>query len=159
MMSEGDLELRVRLETDPSVMAELGGPRPEEDIARAHARALISAAAGECWPFKVIPDDSTFPAGWVTIFASSFDAEPIYEMGWMVLPEFQGRGIASEAVGAILERARKERKFGDVHAFPGVTNAPSNRVCAKNGFADVGECEVEFAGHTLRCNHWRVDVF
>ncbi len=158
-MNEADLELRVRLETDPSVMTELGGPRRQADIARAHAGALALAAAGECWPLKVIPDGSTSAAGWVTIFPSTRDGEPIYEMGWMVLPELQGRGIASEAVGAMLDKARKERKFGDVHAFPGVTNVPSNRVCEKNGFTNVGECDVEFAGHRLRCNHWRVDLF
>ena len=158
MMTVDDLELRVRLETDPSVMAELGGPRPKADIAHAHSAALALAAAGESWPLKVTLDGSTSPAGWVTIFASSRDGEPIYEMGWMVLPEFQGRGIASEAVGTMLERARTERRFGVIHAFPGVTNAASNRVCAKNGFTNLGECDVEFAGLTLRCNHWRIDL-
>jgi RimJ/RimL family protein N-acetyltransferase len=107
----------------------------------------------------VIPDGSTSVAGWVAIFESSHDGETIYEIGWMVLPEFQNRGIASQAVGAVLERARVERKFGRIHAFPAVTNAPSNKVCEKNGFVNVGEFESGFAGRTLRCNHWRINLF
>lgn len=158
-MTEDDVELRLRLETDADAMSELGGPRPREDIERAHAKSLVLAAQGECWPLKVIPDRSTSVAGWVVVFPSSLDGEPMYEMGWMVLPEFQGRGIGSEAVREILGKAREERKFGPLHAFPGVTNRPSNRVCDKNGFTLLGECEVAFGDRALRCNHWRIDLF
>jgi RimJ/RimL family protein N-acetyltransferase len=159
MMTAGDVELRLRTETDPVMMAELGGPRPPEDIKRAHARALVMAAEGRCWPLKVIPDGSASAAGSVAVFESSHEGETIYEIGWMVLPEFQGRGIASQAVRTVLDKARAERKFGRIHAFPAVTNGPSNKICEKNGFANLGECEVGFAGRTLRCCHWRIDLF
>jgi RimJ/RimL family protein N-acetyltransferase len=159
VMTEEDAELRIRMETDPRMMTELGGPRPREDIERAHAKSLVLAAEGECWPLKVIPDGSTSPAGDVMIFPSTHDGEDIYEIGWMILPEFQGRGVASWAVREMLGRARAERKFGRIHAFPGVTNAASNRVCEKNGFTKVGQADVEFAGHHLRVNHWRIELF
>jgi RimJ/RimL family protein N-acetyltransferase len=158
-MTESDVELRIREETDPRMMADLGGARAADDIARAHARSLVLAADGECWPLKVIPDGSTSPAGGVAIFPSSHDGEAIYEIGWMVLPEFQNRGIATEAVGAVLEKARSERKFGRLHAFPATTNGSSNRICEKNGFTRLGTCEIEFGGRSLVCNHWRVDLF
>jgi RimJ/RimL family protein N-acetyltransferase len=158
-MTANDLELRIREETDPRMMLELGGPRAIEDIERAHARSLVLAAEGECWPLKVIPDGSTSAAGGVAIFPSSHDGEEIYEIGWMILPEFQNRGLASEAVRDILEKARSERKFRHVHAFPAIANGSSNRICEKNGFTNVGACEIEFAGRNLHCNHWRVDLF
>jgi hypothetical protein len=41
-----------------------------------------------------------------------------------------------------------------VHAFPGVTNAPSNGICRSLGFRFVEEREVIFAGLALRANHW-----
>jgi RimJ/RimL family protein N-acetyltransferase len=85
--------------------------------------------------------------------------ETLYEIGWTILPEFQDRGIASRAVGEVLEMARAERRFGQIHAFPAVTNGPFNRICEKNGFTNLGECEGEFAGRSLRCNHWRIDLF
>jgi RimJ/RimL family protein N-acetyltransferase len=159
MMTAADVELRLRTETDPVMMAELGGPRPPEDIKRAHATSLAMAAEGRCWPLKVIPDGSAAAAGWVDVFESCHQGETIYEIGWMVLPEFQNRGIASQAVGTVLDKARAERKFGQIHAFPTVTNGPSNRLCEKHGFVNLGVCEFGFAGRTLRCRHWRIDLF
>jgi RimJ/RimL family protein N-acetyltransferase len=159
LMTEADVELRVRQQTDPAVMAELGGPRPRSDIERGHARALALAAAGKCWPFLVIPDDATSPAGEVTVVESSHDGEEIYEIGWMILPEFQNRGLASRAVREVIAQARAARKFGPLHAFPAVMNGPSNRICEKNGFTNLGECQAGFAGRSLRCNHWRIDLF
>jgi RimJ/RimL family protein N-acetyltransferase len=159
MMTEADVELRLRMETDPVMMAELGGPRPPAAIERAHAKSLVMATEGRCWPLKVIPDDSTSVAGNVFVFESSHEDETIYEMGWMVLPEFQNRGIMGQAVRTVLDRARAERKFGRIHAFPTVTNGPSNRICEKNGFVNLGECDFGFGGRTFRCHHWRIDLF
>ena len=157
MMTEADAGLRVRAETDPEMMSELGGPRPQQDIERAHAMSLALAAEGKCWPLKVIVDGVA--AGFVVIWESSHAGQPIYEIGWMILPEFQGSGLASRAVRETLAKAREERKFGQIHAFPAVTNGPSNKICAKNGFTNLGECQAEFAGRGLRCNHWRIDLF
>lgn len=159
MMAGKDVDLRVRLQTDPQLMAELGGPRPREAIERAHARSLALAAEGKCWPLRIIPAGESSPAGGVDVFESSHDGEPIYEIGWMILPEFQNRGIASQAVRKVLEWARADRKFRQIHAFPAVTNGPSNKICEKTGFTNLGESDVEFAGRALRCNHWRVDLF
>jgi RimJ/RimL family protein N-acetyltransferase len=160
MMTVEDVDLRLRTETDPVMMAELGGPRPPEDIERAHAKSLALAGEGRCWPLKVIPDGSSSAVGEVTVFESSHEGETIYEIGWMVLPEFQNRGITSQAVQAVLEKARAERKFRRIHAFPAVTNGPSNKICEKNGFVNLGECDFfGFSGRTLRCNHWRIDLF
>lgn len=158
-MTADDVELRVREETDPAMMAELGGPRPREDIERSHARSLVMAAEGRCWPLKVFPDGEAEPAGGVGIWETTHAGETIYEIGWMVLPEHQNKGIASRAVAMALDRVRAEAGVGHVHAFPGVTNAPSNRVCEKNGFTNLGPIEVEFAGRPLRVNHWRLDLF
>jgi RimJ/RimL family protein N-acetyltransferase len=47
-----------------------------------------------------------------------------------------------------------------VHAFPSVSNAPSNAVCRKLGFTLLEECEFEFPrGNFMRCNDWRLDLF
>jgi RimJ/RimL family protein N-acetyltransferase len=92
-------------------------------------------------------------------FQSSHGGETFYEIGWMILPEFQHRGLASQAVREVLEKARAERRFGQVHAFPAVTNGPSNRICEKHSFTRLGEREFEFSGRSLRCNHWRIDLF
>ncbi|MEU3346822.1 GNAT family N-acetyltransferase [Streptomyces sp. NPDC006700] len=78
------------------------------------------------------------------------------EIGWMVLPRYQGRGLGGRAARALLERARDEDRWGEVHAFPATTNAASNGICRSLGFRFVGEREVEFAGRTLRTHHWAI---
>jgi hypothetical protein len=55
-----------------------------------------------------------------------------------MLATLPDRGIASQAVRDVLEKARVERKFGQIHAFPAVTNGPSNKICEKNGFTNLG---------------------
>ena len=110
---------------------------------------------------------------WVTIDPDTFefrvfaqeideDGEPIAEVGWMVLPEFQGRGLGKRAVRALLALARDDDRWKVVHAFPGVTNAPSNGICRSLGFTLVGQRDVDFAGRILRTNEWiirpRVDL-
>lgn len=159
MMTAADVTFRLRWETDPLMTAELGGPRPVEDIERAHERSLVLAAEGRCWPLKVYVAGSADIAAGVSVFESAYADEPIFEIGWATLPEFQGRGIASRAVAMILDKARAEERFGQLHAFPAVTNAPSNKVCANNGFTNLGETPIEFAGRTLHCHHWSVDLF
>jgi RimJ/RimL family protein N-acetyltransferase len=154
-----DLSLYEGLLCDPLVMQELGGPLPREGVADKLRRDVASVEAGEGWIFKIVTDRRAgTAAGSVCIWESTWQGKPINEMGWMVLPKFQGRGLGGEAVRAILHKARTEGRWDVVHAFPGITNGPSNGICRKTGFALLEECEVDFAGRILHCNHWRLDL-
>jgi len=153
---ESDLALALALECDPAVMGELGGPRPRADVVAAHARRLAHARGGGWW-FVIVPDGRS-RVGTIGIWESEFEGAKIFEMGWMVVPAFQRRGFAGAAARVLLERARAERKFDAVHAFPGRENAASNAICRKSGFALLGPCAVDFADRMLDCYHWRVDL-
>jgi RimJ/RimL family protein N-acetyltransferase len=83
--------------------------------------------------------------------------EPVTEIGWMVLPEFQERGLAKRAVRMLLELARDDGRWGLVHAFPATANSPSNGICRSLGFRLAGERDVTFAGRVLRSNHWVIN--
>jgi RimJ/RimL family protein N-acetyltransferase len=74
----------------------------------------------------------------------------------MVLPEFQGQGLGKRAVAALLDLARADGRWGLVHAFPGVTNAPSNGICRSLGFQFHGPEEVVFSGRLFQSNHWSI---
>ena len=77
----------------------------------------------------------------------------------MVVPEFQGRGIAVAAIAQAIELAKRENKYRFMHAFPNVDNAPSNAICRKLGFELLEACEFEFPkGHFMTCNDWRLDL-
>ncbi len=158
-ISLADLPLYESLRCDPQMMAELGGPLPREGLPEKLRRDIASVEAGKAWIFKVIPDeDSGRAAGHICIWESSWKGEPIDEIGWMILPPFQGRGLATQAARAILEKARSEKRWQVIHAFPSTTNAPSNAVCRKIGFSKIEECDLEWAGRMLHCNHWRLDL-
>ena len=154
----GDLPMYERSLTDPSMMAELGGPLPKEGLSKKLRRIVDDVEAGTVWFSVIVPDgEAGAGAGTVCIWDHEWNGERISEIGWMVLPEFQGRGLATEAVRSILRRARSEGRWDVIHAFPAVTNAPSNAICRKTGFSKMEEVDIEDWGGRLRCNHWRID--
>jgi len=153
-----DLALYEELVTDPEAMAELGGPLPHEGVPAKVTSLVNDTRAGEIWYRVILPEPGGPGAGTVCIWQQEEAGAPANEIGWMVLPRFQGRGLASEAVRVILDEARAKARWDVIHAYPGVTNAPSNRICEKSGFSRLDEVQIEYAGRPLRCNHWVIDV-
>jgi RimJ/RimL family protein N-acetyltransferase len=150
-----DLPLYEALLTDPRMMTELGGPLAREGLADKLRGIVHDVEAGTVW-FDVIVEDGV-DVGTVCVWDPE-EADASTEIGWMVLPEHQGRGLASTAVQDVLRRARSEPRWTHIDAHPGVTNAASNAICRKAGFIRLGEHDVDYVGRTLRCAHWRVDV-
>ena len=155
----GDVDAYVRMWRDPVMMAELGGPLPREGIEDTVARDVLAVAAGSDWIKMIVPDEAApdVVAGNVVLWSHDEDGEPVSETGWMVLPEFQGRGLAKRAVRMLLDLARDDGRWGLVHAFSATSNAPSNGICRSLGFRFAGERDVTFAGRVLRSNHWVID--
>jgi RimJ/RimL family protein N-acetyltransferase len=156
----GDVDAYVRMRCDPVMMAELGGPLPRKGIEEKVARDVRSAAEGADWIKMIVPDEAApgVVAGNVVLWShDEDDGAPISEIGWMVLPEFQGRGLGKRAVRMLLELAGEDRRWGLVHAFPATTNAASNGICRSLGFQLTGERDVTFAGRVLRSNCWVID--
>jgi RimJ/RimL family protein N-acetyltransferase len=153
---EEHLALSLAMETNPEVMEHLGGPREREAIVKVHPKRVETAASG--LPYLVIVDDSDEPAGTIGIFESEHDGAKIYEMGWMLLPRYQGRGLATEAGRRVIELARADPKIDVVHAYPATDNPASNAICRKLGFEKIGEIDIEFSGRPLHVADWRIDV-
>jgi RimJ/RimL family protein N-acetyltransferase len=155
----GDTDAYTRMRCDPVMTAELGGPLPREGIAAKVRLDAENAAADAQWIKMILPDEAApdVVAGSVVLWSHDEDGETISEIGWMVLPEFQGRGIGKRAVRMLLEAARDDGRWGRVHAFPGVTNAPSNGICRSLGFTLAEERDVTFSDRILRTNHWIIN--
>jgi RimJ/RimL family protein N-acetyltransferase len=135
-------------------MAELGGPWPVEHAREAHARRLEGVRDGSIWWFSIVPEATIGPVGTIGVWPSDWKGEPLSETGWMVLPEHQGRGYASAALRQLLERARADGRWGDIHAFPGATNAPSKALCRKFGFEELDGGDADYAGRHFPVQHW-----
>jgi RimJ/RimL family protein N-acetyltransferase len=155
----GDVGAYVRMRCDPVMMAELGGPLPREGIEEKVARDVRAATAGDSWVKMIVAGAAPEAvAGTVSLWSHDEDGGgPVSEIGWMVLPEFQGRGLAKQAVRTLLELARDDGRWGLVHAFPATTNGPSNGICRSVGFKFADERDVTFAGRVLRSNHWVIN--
>lgn len=155
--SENDLWLLRR--TNASEMTEhLGGPETEEQVIARHQRYVaLGGAAGTMFRIVLVPGGEV--AGSIGFWQKTWQGEQVYETGWGVLPEFQGRGVAAAAARAVVERARAAGAGRRLHAFPSVHHAASNAVCRKAGFTLAGACDFEYPkGNPIRSNDWVVDL-
>src|SRR6266508_2029538 len=136
-LSMHDLWLYEAIHCDPGMMEHLGGPLPREGL-----------------PEKLERDVATT----VAIWDHEWEGRTITEIGWMVLPAFQGRGLGSGAVREALRRVRSAGRWEVVHAFPPVANVRSNAMCRALGFTVLGEGGFRFRDRVLRGNHWELDL-
>ena len=60
------------------------------------------------------------------------------EIGYMLLPEIHGKGIASEAVEIVVRFGFKEMKLHSIEAIIDPENGASEKVLQKNGFIKEG---------------------
>jgi RimJ/RimL family protein N-acetyltransferase len=151
-LSLDDLTLYRRVYTDPQMWTELGGV-PELDLPAKLERDVASVEADRHWVLVVVTDDGT-AAGTVSLWDHEWEGETIAEIGWMVLPEHQGRGLASAGVAEALRRADETARWRVLHAFPATANVPSNALCRRHGFALRGPIDYTYRERTLRVSHW-----
>ncbi|CAL9669030.1 hypothetical protein SUDANB95_07353 [Actinosynnema sp. ALI-1.44] len=150
--SEEDLGLLHRLNA-PEMTAHLGGPESDERVADRHRRYLAPGSG----MFRVVLDG--VPAGAAGFWPREWQGATVHEVGWSVVPECQGRGVAAAAAAAVVERVRAAGGPRWVHAFPSVGNAASNAVCRKVGFTLFGEVSFEYPpGSFMRCNDWGLEL-
>jgi RimJ/RimL family protein N-acetyltransferase len=157
-LSNDDIALYEAL-NEPAMMEHLGGPVPFEGMAEKLLRDAEATEADRYWVLVIVSDDEPgVDIGTVSIWDHVWNGERINEIGWMVLPAYQGRGIGSAAVREALDRARSTGRWDMLHAFPPVANPRSNAMCRTLGFEKLEEADFEFRGRQLRCNHWRLDL-
>jgi RimJ/RimL family protein N-acetyltransferase len=153
---EDDLPLVEKLMGDPAMTKYLGGPESPEKLAERQVRYERPGSG----MFKIVDAATGAAVGSVGYWDKTWRGEEVYEVGWSVIPAFQGRGIARAATAQVIALARAERKHRFAHAFPSVDNAPSNAICRSLGFTLLGEHDFEYPpGHSMRCNDWRLDLF
>ena len=72
-------------------------------------------------------------------FKGSPQPDGTVELGYSVLPQYQGRGYATEAVGALLSWAFSHKEVARVIAETALENRSSVRVLKKLGFTCIGQ--------------------
>jgi RimJ/RimL family protein N-acetyltransferase len=154
--AEGDLPLLERTVGDPEMTRFLGGAETPAKIRERHMRYL-SMGDADAGRMLVIMAGAA-PAGTHGYWKRQEDGRPVWETGWFVLAEFQGRGIATRATQLMVDMARADAPERPIHAYPSVDNGASNAVCRKAGFRLIGPVDFEYPpGHPMRCNNWVLD--
>ncbi|MEV4559703.1 GNAT family N-acetyltransferase [Kitasatospora sp. NPDC049285] len=160
--SDAHLDLLLRINT-PLMRRHVGGPETPAQVRERHRRYLGLPALGGTM-FAVLADGAE--AGSIAYHRREWQGAEIYETGWNVLPDFQGRGVALAAGRALLAELRAAVAAdpaapGVLHAFPAVDNAPSNALCARLDFDNAGPCAFEYprgSGRFLHSNDWRLPL-
>ena len=137
----------------------LGGPETPEQLRERHERYRRGGGPGQDKMFVILVGPEKQPAGMIGYWKHDSNAGHMMEIGWAVLCEFQGCGVATRAVALIAQRARAEAGFRYLHAFSDVDNAASNAVARKSGFELLGQIDFDDPpGHVSHCNEWRLDL-
>ncbi len=84
-------------------------------------------------------------------FIGEPNAEGEIEIGYGTYGEFRGNGYMAEAVGGMIEWAKKQPKVKAIIASTEKNNIPSSAILEKNNFIKIGETETMF--------NWRLDLF
>lgn len=77
------------------------------------------------------------PVGWVSLRIAERDLAT-GEIGYSIVRDFRGRGIATEAVRALLDEAFAEAGLTRINAYCLPENMPSRRLLEKLGFRGEG---------------------
>lgn len=130
-----DAEAIAAYRSDPDVGRYQGWERTDAEGIREDIEQMQRRQPGE-------------PGGWVQLSVeerdtgrlvgdvglSPADAEPgVIKVGYTMAPAFQGRGYATEAVGALVQYAFDELAADIVRAYASAENTPSIRVAEKVG--------------------------
>jgi RimJ/RimL family protein N-acetyltransferase len=158
--AEGDLWILKRTLGDPSQMTYLDGPESEEKILNRDRKYLaMSADPHAGCSFTVLAGPDNAPAGNIGYWESEWKGQKGWEMGWLVLPEFQGRGIGTAAARLVIQLVTELRSRNFILAFPSVDNQASNAICRKVGFTLTEEVRDEYppgSGHFQQANVWKL---
>src|SRR3954466_11916983 len=91
---------------DPSMTEHLGGPESPDKLRERQGR--YERLEGGDRMFKIVDAASGTGIGSVGVWTKEWRDQRVYEIGWMVVPEFQGRGIAAAATAQAIEVATRE---------------------------------------------------
>jgi RimJ/RimL family protein N-acetyltransferase len=158
--AEGDMWILERTLGDPRQMVHLNGPERPEKIRERHMKYVtMSADQRTGCMFTVMV--GTAAAGNIGYWETDWDGQKVWETGWFVLPEFQRRGVATEATRQLIGVVSKLQSHRFLMAFPSEDNRPSNAIPKKLGFELVRDVEFEYphgSGKFLHNNVWQLTL-
>ena len=155
-----DLDSLVGLNADPRVMEHFPAPltRAESEAMLARLRAHFERHGFGFWAAEA-RGDGAGAAQWIGLVGLAVPTieahfTPCVEIGWRLLPQWWGRGFATEAARAALAFGFETLGLGEVVAYTALPNERSRRVMERIGMtraeADDFDHPMAPEGHRLR---------
>jgi ribosomal-protein-alanine N-acetyltransferase len=133
-MRREDAEDMLRMHSDPRVMATLGGLRPEAEMRQRFERHLEHwERHGFGWWVLREPGTERF-VGRGGLRRLTIEGRPELELGYGLMAEFWGRGLATELARESVRVAFEVLGEPELTCFTLPTNRASRRVMEKVGF-------------------------
>lgn len=138
-----DAKAISKYRTDPEVNRYQGWERTDPDGVRAEIEQMSRRAPGEAGGWVQLSVEEREHGRLVgDVGLSPADEEPgVIKVGYTIAPDFQGRGYATEAVGALIDYAFDTLGADVVRAYASVENVPSTRVAENVGMGLVERIE------------------
>ena len=130
-MGEGDLDDLARLLGDPAVMVHYPRPKTRDEAADWIAWNVENYARDGFGLWLLYDGNGTF-VGECGLTWQRVEGVPYLEVGYHLLPEHQGKGLATEAAAACRDHARA-RGIERLVAIIVPDNVPSQRVAQRIG--------------------------
>ncbi len=166
---ESDREAFARLNANPRVMAFFPNllDRQTSDAIFDDLRSQIAERGWGLWAVEVLQAEALQHEalqpealqkgeciGFVGLYIPSPDlpCSPCVEISWRLLPEYWGKGYATEAARAVLQVAFETVRLPEIVSFTSLPNLPSKAVMERIGMLQDGEFEHPHIppGHPLR---------
>lgn len=130
---------------------------PDEATTRRYLEGWERSRAGRGFaPWTLIAREDDAVVGWGGLGIDPDDPRWGPEVVYFLAPDRQGRGLATELVGAALRLAFDRLGLPEVGAFARPENAASRRVLEKCGFRRVGfVAEMERDRYVVDADAWR----
>lgn len=138
---EEDIPKFARLNCNERVMEYFSKPLSYEESVEFYNLIQEEFRTYGFGPYAVERKEDHAFIGYVGLHNITFkvDFAPAVEILWRILPEFWGKGYATEAATACLEYAKKELKIEEIVSFTSLPNKRSDRVMQKISMTRVKE--------------------
>ena len=142
-LTEEDVDNIFLLDSNPDVMKYVGvSPiTKKEESSKMINNILNQYEKNGTGRLAVIEKESNQFIGWSGIKLLTEEVngfKNVYELGYRFLPEFWGKGYATESAIASLDLGFNQLNTDKIYAYADVGNESSNRILTKLGFENKG---------------------
>lgn len=141
LVSQDDFDFFYRLQSDPDLMRFIRPAETDTQVIRERIETLVKYGRENPGLGSLIVEwkESGQPAAMAVLRHIEYQPENELELGYVIAPEFQGKGLATEIAGALADYAFRRFSAPLVVAVTDPENLVSQKVLLKCGFRLKGK--------------------